>query len=407
MANNPFKLTFTLKQHTPMIHFQHDQAGATLRATEVKPKLDAFLINEYLRIGDGKSAQETSFLDYYESAEDENLKGWVQSIKDGRVSLAYKLSISDKTEARDKKFTPNIKLITDPVHHSILSKRIKLSVVCMNESLRKFIKERMESFFVLHNFGTRQNKGWGSFTLEATKDVGAFKQALRSLGKICYEKTKLEERAPINGSWEQQIKIDHQRFKSGLNHPSFKSVLNNKNGYEKSKLFEYLNEKTKRDWDKKFLKQQIVKSNFHHKLYRKTTVMKETPESNEDNFVFIRALLGLAEHYEFQVDYNGQVDRTKKYKVKVDGRGVQRYKSPLTFKVFEGQLFVILEDMPDEIFDVPFDFSLGTRSKAMGRKEMDDTNFIKLTEIKTPLRSEFELDKFMSFCARQMNYVRF
>ena len=43
------KLEFTLKQHTPLIHFQHDQAGATLRATEVKPKLDQFLIEELLR----------------------------------------------------------------------------------------------------------------------------------------------------------------------------------------------------------------------------------------------------------------------------------------------------------------------------------------------------------------------
>jgi len=39
-----FKVEFTLKQHTPMIHFQADQSGATLRATELKPKLDRFLI---------------------------------------------------------------------------------------------------------------------------------------------------------------------------------------------------------------------------------------------------------------------------------------------------------------------------------------------------------------------------
>ena len=38
-----FKLEFTLKQHTPIIHFQSDQSGATLRATELKPKLDRFL----------------------------------------------------------------------------------------------------------------------------------------------------------------------------------------------------------------------------------------------------------------------------------------------------------------------------------------------------------------------------
>ncbi|KAA6310435.1 hypothetical protein EZS27_038260, partial [termite gut metagenome] len=37
------KLTVTLKQHTPLIHFQHEQEGATLRSSEVKPRLDRFL----------------------------------------------------------------------------------------------------------------------------------------------------------------------------------------------------------------------------------------------------------------------------------------------------------------------------------------------------------------------------
>ncbi len=46
--NNPFQITFTLKQHTPLIHFQHDQQGATLRATELKPKLDRFIIEKCL-----------------------------------------------------------------------------------------------------------------------------------------------------------------------------------------------------------------------------------------------------------------------------------------------------------------------------------------------------------------------
>jgi len=42
-----FKLEFTLKQHTPLIHFQSNQKGATLRATELKPKLDKFLIEQF------------------------------------------------------------------------------------------------------------------------------------------------------------------------------------------------------------------------------------------------------------------------------------------------------------------------------------------------------------------------
>lgn len=38
--------SFILRQHTPMIHFQHKQAGATLRPSELKSKLDRFIIGK-------------------------------------------------------------------------------------------------------------------------------------------------------------------------------------------------------------------------------------------------------------------------------------------------------------------------------------------------------------------------
>ncbi|MEL7223220.1 MAG: hypothetical protein AAGJ93_17980, partial [Bacteroidota bacterium] len=45
-----FKKVFHLKQHTPLIHFQHEQSGATLRATEVKAKLDRFILDNYQKL---------------------------------------------------------------------------------------------------------------------------------------------------------------------------------------------------------------------------------------------------------------------------------------------------------------------------------------------------------------------
>jgi len=45
-----YNFKITLKQHTPLIHFQHDQEGATLRASEVKPKLDRFILT---KLGNG------------------------------------------------------------------------------------------------------------------------------------------------------------------------------------------------------------------------------------------------------------------------------------------------------------------------------------------------------------------
>ena len=43
---NRCKLAFQLEAQSPMIHFQENQSGATLRASEMKPKLDRFLLRQ-------------------------------------------------------------------------------------------------------------------------------------------------------------------------------------------------------------------------------------------------------------------------------------------------------------------------------------------------------------------------
>ena len=40
------KLEYSLIPQTPIIHFQHAEHGSTLRATEVKPKFDEFLLKK-------------------------------------------------------------------------------------------------------------------------------------------------------------------------------------------------------------------------------------------------------------------------------------------------------------------------------------------------------------------------
>ena len=41
------KLHCKLKQQTPMLHFQPDETGVCLRGTEVKPKMDRFIIRHF------------------------------------------------------------------------------------------------------------------------------------------------------------------------------------------------------------------------------------------------------------------------------------------------------------------------------------------------------------------------
>lgn len=67
-----YKLEVTLKQHTPLIHFQHDQEGATLRASEVKPKLDRFILT---RLGEGK-------MTFEDIAENEKYQQRIKKLKE-------------------------------------------------------------------------------------------------------------------------------------------------------------------------------------------------------------------------------------------------------------------------------------------------------------------------------------
>ena len=81
------KLEIKLKQHTPLIHFQHDQDGATLRASEVKPKLDKYILRLLTpeEIGQGER------------------EGWIKS-RNGKVWLDYKMTIEAR-EPRDVSMT--------------------------------------------------------------------------------------------------------------------------------------------------------------------------------------------------------------------------------------------------------------------------------------------------------------
>ena len=84
MPNSPFTLSYQLQQHSPYIHFQSEQKGATLRATELKPKLDKYLIVEHF---DNNFERYKHLLVGY--------KG--QNQKDIKPALDYKVSINARS----------------------------------------------------------------------------------------------------------------------------------------------------------------------------------------------------------------------------------------------------------------------------------------------------------------------
>ena len=134
-----FKKPYTLKQQTPIIHFQYDQTGATLRATEVKPKLDAFILK---KIGEeharslGWFIGDTKALDY---------KMRFYSPGEERVNLdTREYDIYYGNMGEDTIFVEGI---------FAKDRTVTMEIICFRQELRETIDELLENFFNVTNFG--------------------------------------------------------------------------------------------------------------------------------------------------------------------------------------------------------------------------------------------------------------
>ena len=198
-------------------------------------------------------------------------------------------------------------------------------------------------------------------------------------------------------------------LKSGSNTP-----------YRKSRVFKYMFNNGMR-WDKRKFKVKlfelinnpvITNLEFKHILLVNNNepidvseFEEEEDETNgyysyddnpdyEDSYFFGRALLGLAEHYEFRTNQN---DRIYQFKVKSDS--IDRFKSPVTFKVFDNQIFVFVGLLPKAILDATFTFDLVVKNPLTHTVVTSIDDF---TEMPTP--KHFSLDRFFK---SNFSYVGF
>lgn len=186
-------LKVTLRQHTPLIHFQHDQEGATLRASEVKPKLDKFILTK-LGEDDG----------YEAGIQIAKYNGWLVG-KGDHPALDYKMRIvaedpqqivMNVIEKKDKGrqlydeigrtlyTTPNYPdnsnslimgnmggRIKEDVLNFVMFRDISIHFIFKEESLQSNINNGIFDFFSETNFGNRTSKGFGSFLVDAIDNV--------------------------------------------------------------------------------------------------------------------------------------------------------------------------------------------------------------------------------------------
>jgi hypothetical protein len=360
--SNPFELRITLRQHTPIIHFQHHQDGATLRASEVKPKLDRFLIDT---VFNNNFDLFKTYLIGYDAQEEAKFirEDKVYRTKwAGKEAFDYKISLNliDKTQhwtsyveepkmmngefkQRDGKtetytypaFFGNMgkdfnedETIKKFEYYENIELRIQSKYFSLVNSLKSNDSQTLKVFFLLNNFGTRQGKGFGCF-LPLRTDILSLKNHFDYHFTVSDVPKNHKERFKFIFN---AIDLFYRTLRGGINTVDFKTDTTV--FYFKSLLFKYWQSQTPPiQWEKKTIKQSLFEG------------------QQQQGTLLVKDMLGLAsEELWLKVKLPNRQDRDTIEKIEAkkvnnnwvakdtligDSIDVERYPSPIFFKVVE------------------------------------------------------------------------
>jgi hypothetical protein len=311
-----YKLEFTLKQHTPIIHFQHEQDGATLRATEVKPKLDRFII-EKLTGQFGNNA--------FELFKANPLwKNWL--IGNGEhPALDYKLKIESDGEILNSKIEKNYPNYLGNMGKTpdnkgfVINQSTFVSIFVINYDLKEKITQYFSLFLSRTNFGNRTSKGFGCFSLFDNSETNFEKELLENFGTVFKYiwKNSTVDLVEDNKYLFRKIQDEYKVLKAG-----------DSRSKKDSKLRQYVNKlPVPLEWEKPVIQTDI----------QSFTPNRLNINWKNKNFYYVRALLGLADHFEF-IQQKVTVHFTPLDK------NFERFASPLIFKVFDKNLYLTVNN---------------------------------------------------------------
>jgi len=323
MTDSPYIKTYSLKQHTPMIHFQQDEEGATLRASEAKPKLDRFLIEQCKR--NNTAIPKEWYLNPAEKDSKPALKYKMQIItnESHEPDEAAKDEKSHKPDETAKKEELNKKLYfgnigikeNSPKYRKPLlsTDPLTLKIICFDEGLRSLIDANIKGFFLTHNFGARQTKGFGSFFIdEENEDPNSY---MLEIMKKFYPLSFYRE-TPKDNNYKTQMELVGDL------------------------------------WEK-LISKEFIKG------------LSEEQRKDDDSFYYsVRALLGVTEYYTFKpCKQDPELSSADTNKNSPD---IQRFASPITFKILPGYIFILPGKIPKELLGVKFEYE--TEKKREGKR---------------------------------------
>lgn len=199
---NIYNINIELKQISPMLHFQGEENGATIRATELKPKLDRFILswiafeNSKITWNKNDLNSETLMLDSCVKELVKEHRDWFIDKTGEKHALNYKVRIRAgqsqsmqiyKMIGRKKEYYGNVSYILNQknnVHQSIYHKSIEVMIKCFNEDLQNKIINLFPLFIDSTAFGLQQGKGYGKFKVSKINQMEDSTTCEKNLIKI-------------------------------------------------------------------------------------------------------------------------------------------------------------------------------------------------------------------------------
>jgi hypothetical protein len=336
---------FELIQHTPLIHFQPLQKGASIRPTELKPKFDRFLRK---KLEEKLSKEKLEKLLLKENAFD--YKVFIEPI----LTPPNKIKNSYLFFANMKK-TPYYKLKQQKKTNGVL----KVKFYSFNSDIIRYIRENFKEFLTNTNFGTRQSKGFGSFYLKDEE----FDPSLVHAKKVYSFKVKT--------FWEKDVALFYKFLRAGINEKGF---------YIKPLIFLYAKKK-RWQWDKKAIKEFFFKDDLEtqKEKYKNSDVLWFESEKK----YLLRDVFGLSTN-QYWKTYGTSITKQSVKKDKKEKPYYSRMKSPITFKIINDMVYFWVNDHYEKILAEEFEI------KAKGKRGILKLRFpekIDLDEVLSEIKS--------------------
>jgi len=359
-----YKINIKLKQISPLIHFQSHQEGATLRATDIKPKLDRYL-SEVLK--------------------NQDLYSKLHKRKDQSDSLSYSYKIKIKhSEPRSielsKQNSYSCFFGNTGVHDVDRLKQllfypsgIELVLSSDYVELIQAIILHIENFFIKTHFGNRTSKGFGYFLIHSIQTDGLERKMQLTTGefeqklKLLYQGILIFKKE-IYGKWTSDPAKYETLFKEidKLNKTLKAGMASLK---VESKLRQYfLSRIPPIEWEKPMIQKMVMESSG-------TTLKVHQQVSN---IKFVRALLGLPGQFEYD-----KLKKTVSVSHMDEQEKIERFRSPIDFKIYGNCIYLIAaHTIPEKLYHATFKFKI------------NDVR-IASKNLKTPSKDEFNLPEFL------------